>query len=118
MAYSALLNPIYQPAMRIISSITNSNPALVTTTFDHLYISGTIVRLDILPGFGIEQANQLIGEITVLSPTQFTMDIDTSQMFPFIGAPVYPFNLQTSQVVPVGENSSQLTAALQNTLPH
>ena len=32
--------PIFLPAMRIITDITRSNPAIVTTSFDNDYISG------------------------------------------------------------------------------
>ena len=47
--FSAVEQPTYQPDMRNILSITNANPAVVTTTFDgtnpgdHLYRSGLIV---------------------------------------------------------------------------
>ena len=45
MAIQAYPFPVFQPAMRVISSITNGFPAVVTTTFDHQYISGTVMRL-------------------------------------------------------------------------
>ena len=60
-SYSAAIpDPAYQPAMRNILSITQSNPCLVTTTFDginpgnHLYITGVILRLYIPDGFGAD----------------------------------------------------------------
>ncbi len=76
-------NPIFQPATRLIDSITNANPAVVTTTFAHQYLDGTIVRLDIPPADGMQQANQLTGTIVVLSPTTFAIDIDTTTFEPF-----------------------------------
>lgn len=81
--------PIFQPAMRLIESITNAFPAVVTTTFAHQYKDGTIVRLDIPPADGMQQANQLTGTIVVLSPTMFAIDIDTTNFEPFAipGAP-------------------------------
>ncbi len=63
-------NPIFQPAMRLIAAITNANPAVVTTTFAHLYLTGLIVRLDLPPAVGMPQANGMTGTITVLSPTK------------------------------------------------
>jgi hypothetical protein len=83
---SILVNtrPIFQRAMRVISSITNANPAVVTTTTNHQYITGMIVRLNIPKGFGLEQANQKYGQITVLTDTTYSIDIDTTLMDPFL----------------------------------
>lgn len=84
MAILATRLPVYQPAMRIISSVTNANPAVVTTTFNHQYQSGLIVRLNIAPGYGMQQANQLYGPIIVTGDTTFTIDIDTTNFEPLI----------------------------------
>lgn len=84
MAILATRFPVYQPAMRIISSVTNANPAVVTTTFNHQYQSGLIVRLNIAPGYGMQQANQLYGPIIVTGNTTFTIDIDTTYFEPLI----------------------------------
>lgn len=113
MTILAVANPIYQPAMRIISNITNSYPAIVTTTFVHQYKTETIIRLDIAPGYGMRQANQLFGEIVVLSPTTFSIDIDTTYFDAFI-TPASP--TQYSQSVPFGENNDTLKAATLNIL--
>ena len=106
-------NPIFQPAMRIVSAISQSNPVSVTTTFDHLYISGNIVRLDIPQAFGMPQMNGAYGPITVTGPTTFTMPIDSTTYQAFaIPDPAPP---TSAQVVPFAEINSQLTAAVQNT---
>lgn len=115
MAILAEVKPIFQPAMRIISAISNGNPALVTTTFAHLYITGTIVRIDIPLGYGMQQINGLIGEIVVTAPTTFFIDINTLLFDPF----TIPSSVtQYPQVVPIGEDALILTAAVRNTLPH
>jgi hypothetical protein len=115
----AQINPIFQPAMRIITAITNANPAQVTTSFAHLYITGTIVRLDIPPADGMQQANGLTGSITVTGATTFTIPIDTTT-FDAFSIPVSPLPQTNTcaMVVPIGEVSAILTAAVQNTLPH
>lgn len=129
MSILAFPNPIYQPAMRIITAITNASPALVTTSFDHLYLTGSIVRLDIPFGFGMQQANQKFGEIlSIPSPTTFTISLDTTLFDPFV-LPLnwpatssfvagYPVNAQNAEVVPFAENNNTLLSAVQNTLPH
>lgn len=108
-------SPTYQPAMRIITAISNSKPASVTTSFAHNYITGTIVRLYVPLGFGMTQANQLFSSIIVTSPTTFTMDIDTINFDQFV-IPAGPTEGQSAEVVPIGEISEILTAATHNVL--
>jgi len=108
--------PVYQPAMRVIAAITNANPAAVTTTFAHQYITGTIVRLDIPPEQGMQQMNQQFGPITVTGATTFTIPIDSTHFDVFVIPTT--FIHQDAAVVPFGENNSQLTAATQNVLPY
>lgn len=106
--------PIYQPAMRIVSAISKGYPAQVTTSFDHDYHDGAIVRLNIPPHYGMQQANQLQGAILVTSSTTFLISIDTTQFDAFsqpVGAK------QCANVTPVGEISSTLASAVVNVLP-
>ena len=118
MAILAYKNPVFQKAMRIISNITNANPASVTTTFNHNYITGMIVRLNIPPGYGMQQANQLYGPIIVTGDTTFTIDINTIPMDTFSAPSTFPQNRQNAQVTPIGELSDTLLAATQNVLPY
>lgn len=110
-------NPVFQPAMRIISAITNSYPATVTTTFAHQYKSGTIVRLDIPPADGMQQITGMTFPILVTGPTTFTIPVDTTK-FDAFAIPIAPLP-QTNTcalVVPVGEVSQTLNAATINIL--
>ena len=113
----ATQSPTFVPAMRLIQSITNANPAVVTTTFDHGYISGTTVRLDIPVVDGMQEADKKVGTITVTGATTFTIDIDTTN-FGVFAIPVAPdpHDQICAMVVPVGEVNSQLTAAVHNNL--
>lgn len=111
--------PVFQPAMRLIASITQANPAVITTTFAHQYVSGTIIRLDLPPAVGMPQANQFTGPITVTGTTTFTIPLNTTTFTPFV-LPEDPLpQVNTcAQVVPIGEISSILTAATMNVLPY
>lgn len=111
MAILAIQDPSFQPAYRIVTAITNGFPALVTTSFDHQYFTGTIVRLYVPIDYGMVQANHLEGSITVTSTTQFTIDIDTTN-FDLFAVPASP--TQYAQVVPIGEENDILVAATQN----
>ena len=119
--------PTFQPALRVITAVTNSFPVTVTTLLMHQYQTGLIVRLIIPTGFGMVQANQLEGDITVLNDTQFTMNIDTTNFDPFtipslVQINGYYFvsggNVGPATVVPVGEINSLLTESTQNVLPY
>jgi hypothetical protein len=110
-------NPIFQPAMRLITTITNAQAATVTTSFAHQYITGLQVRLDIPIACGMQQANGLVGSIIVVSPSMFTIDIDTTFMDPFfIPNPANPHVNICALVVPVGEVNELLKGALVNVL--
>lgn len=108
--------PVYQLAMRVISSITNADPAVVTTTIDHQYITGAIVRFNITPYHGMSQLNQQTGEIVVLSDTTFAVSINTTTYDPFFIPTMAHYTC--SQVIPIGENNAILTAATRNVLPY
>ncbi len=110
-------DPIYQPAMRLIESITNSSPAVVTTTFPHQYLNGLSVRLDLPPAVGMQQANGQVGIIAVLTDDSFSVTIDTTTYDVFtipMSAP--PYVNTCAQVVPVGEIAESLQNATRNIL--
>jgi hypothetical protein len=124
MSIEAIQFPAFQPAMRIVTSITNAINAVVTTSFDHQYVTGTIVRFRIPVDFGMMQIDELTSSITVLSPTTFSVDIDTTDFDQFIVPPA-PIGhlppgaeLQYAQVIPIGEINSLLAASTQNVLPY
>lgn len=120
MAIYATEHPTFQQAMRIIASITRAQNALVTTTFAHDYITGSIIRMVIpkIPhnsvGFGMAQINNQTGTITVVDATSFTIDIDTTLYDSFSNPGTFK---QQPMTIPVGEISDILTAATQNVLP-
>lgn len=134
------MNAVYRPQISNITSITNDNPAVVTTgdvtfpggiptitPFINQYVSGTILRLVIPEGFGMSlpsqtQGNVLTGQITVIDDHTFSINVDTTLFQPFILPS--PITLkdgsmllaQNAQAVPFGEESSMLTAAVRNVL--
>ena len=109
--------PIFQRAMRIVTSITQANPAHVTTSVAHQYMTGLIVRFVIPLPFGMPQINEMIGTITVDSPTTFFVNIDTTHFYPLVIPMPYP-SIGSPQVIPIGEDNSILTEATQNVLPY
>jgi|SRR5579864_5958761 len=91
------------PDIRFISSITNANPAVVTTTVPHGYSSGFTVRI-LFPfpnglSFGMYQINGQVGVINVLSPTTFSISINSLGYNAF----VIGTSLESPQVIPIGQ---------------
>ena len=118
MSILAQTKPVFQPALRIISNITNANPAVVTTTFAHNYITGQIIRLIIPLGYGMDEANDLYAPIVVTDPTTFQIAIDTTLFTPYTTPSTFPENQQYPQTSPIGEISLTLLAATHNALPY
>ncbi len=118
--FSAQQFPTFQQGFRLVSAITNAANAAVTTTFPHQYGNGLIVRLIVPSVYGMVQANNLTGTVTVTSPTTFTLDIDTRTFdtFTYPGATPPPGTRQAAQVIPIGEINSILDQAFHNALPY
>jgi len=113
----AARRPDFQPALRIISNITNANIVTVTTTFDHQYIDGLIIKLNIPVGFGMQQINQQFGPIIVTGATTFTMQINSTYYDPFV-VPSGNGPFQDPQCIPIAEVNSTFQGAKKNVLPY
>ena len=121
--YFAQQNPVYFPAVRDVLSITNAFPAVVTTTYDgvnpgnHGYQTGVILRMNIPEFFGMQALNKRVSSIMVLSPSTFSINIDTTGLDPFVIPPAQPGHAYTAaQVTPIGETSDILTMSFVNQL--
>lgn len=102
----------WTPLRQEISNITNANPGVVTTVDDHGYLNGLYVRIVLPANFGMQQVNSNIYLITVLSPTTFSIDVDTTTYDAFtLGS-----SNQVPQVIPVGEVALTLANVERNTL--
>ena len=105
------ITPMFRPCSRLIQSITTALPAVVVTKNPHGYLTGIVVRLDIPEACGMQQANGITGEITIIDPTSFSIDIDSTDFYPFIIPTVFlpaPGGIPDwvnicAQVVPVGD---------------
>jgi len=118
--FNAIQNPTFQRALRLISAITKANPAVITTTFDHDYETGDIVRITVPKGYGMPEANNFAGKITVTASDEFEMDdLDSTGFSTFSIPGSIDWNIgKYPSVIPVGEISANLGGATQNTLPH
>ena len=85
------LPPVIQiPSSLLITAITRSAPMVVTvqvatpTTEANTYIVGMAVRLFVPVSYGMYQANNLVGTITAISGSNFTLSLDSSQFDAFV----------------------------------
>lgn len=114
----ALANTLYIPAGKIITAITNANPARVTTSVAHNYVDGAIVRIIIPPAttlesHGMPQIDQQFAPITVIDPTNFFIAIDTTSYQPFT---VPMGQKQFAQSIAIAEVNDSLLSAVSNSL--
>jgi len=95
---------MFTPSNRNISNITSASSAVVTTLVDHGYAIGQQVSFKVPEEFGMTQLDGLSGNITAVTDSTFTVDIDTSSFtaFKFPSYTLSPFVL--ASVVPVGDN--------------
>ena len=109
--------PVYGPVMNVITAITSTANAQVTTLNDHGYVDGTIVRFSIPSALGMIQIDQMTTPIVVTGDTTFTTLIDTTHFDTFAvpGSPDSHTNL-CSLVIPIGELNGTLKAAERNIL--
>lgn len=96
----------FQPRRREISAVTNEQNALITTTEDHGYEVGQIVRLYIPSIYGMTVEYVITTVSTVPSTDTFTVTLDTRELdtyttpnVPYTSATDPPFT--QSHVVPV-----------------
>jgi len=118
MSIQAQQYPVFQPAMRVITDITNAFPAVVTTSFAHQYSTGLIIRIILPTGWGMPEINQQSSDITVIDATTFSINIDTTFYTPFTTPVVDPYDLQNPQAIPIGEINSTVYLATKNVLPY
>lgn len=103
----------WRPVRNQISSITQANPGVVTTTTNHGYFDNAYVRLVFPANFGMPQVNDQVYRIQVLSPTSFSINQNTISFDAFNASLSVS---QVPQVIPVAETANTLKNLEQNTL--
>ncbi len=105
----------FVPVRLPIINITQSNPAVVTTGQNHNLVTGQVVRVHVPQGSGMNQLNNQLLSITVLSLNSFSLQY--SQVPP--GDPVNSINYEpfvlnpnsrfTAEILPVGSGPTPIT---------
>lgn len=70
----------YQPSRFVISAVALGSSTTVTTSTDHNYVIGQLVRLIIPPTFGCRQLNEQTGYVlSIPASNQIELSINSSQ---------------------------------------
>lgn len=99
----------YQPSQFFISNITFGQTTTVTTSVNHNYVIGQLIRLLFPSKYGCGQLNEQTGYvISIPAANQVTINLYSVGTDAFIASPTFlPFQSQTPpQIVAVGENNS------------
>lgn len=106
----------YIPTRTDIVGITNSDPAIVTTSPDHGMFTGMVARLVVPQNYGMTQLNGILAHVRVISPSTFacysslvpfSVSINTLN-FPVFVVPTSPGLL--ASCIPVGDGPTPETA--------
>ena len=90
----------FTPKRRLVSDVTVAINPTVTTTEDHGYEVGQLVRMHVEEQYGMWLDGVETQVLTVPSTTTFTCDLDTSRQAAF-SAPSSPSRWTEAHVVPV-----------------
>lgn len=88
----------FVPVRRLIGNVTVAEKAVVTTTEDHGYETGYIVRVIVPRVYRMNLYQQT--KIIVIDSTSFLTEINTLSQSAFV-APSYPPAFTNAQVVPI-----------------
>lgn len=95
----------YQPSMFFISDITLGPTTTITTSVNHNYVVGQIIRVLITEFYGTWQISEQQGlVIEIPAANQVTVTIDSTNANAFIANP--PFGPTIPQIVAVGDQNS------------
>ena len=106
------INPqYYQPSVFDISAISLGSSTTVTTTVDHNYVVGQIVRLVIPMIYGSFQLNEQQGIVTSIPASdQVVININSTLANPFVSNPTS--GITQPQIVAMGDiNSGTINAS-------
>jgi hypothetical protein len=106
----------YKPQQFFISAIGLGFVTTITTTLNHDYLIGQLVRLLIPNGFGSRQLNEMLGYvISIPAQNQLLIDLNSSNADPFI---LNTALFTQAQIVAVGDiNTGEINPCGPNIKP-
>ena len=110
-------NPLFYPANRLITGITQASSAVITLSVTHEFTVGQLVRIYVPSAFGMTQMNAQLATITAINTSTNTITVNVNSTgfsaFSFPTSATAATGVNFPQVVPVGEAA---TSPYQNLL--
>ena len=100
------------PTTLLVTNITKANPMVVTVSagsssaFLNNYHVGMAVRFTVPIAYGMFQVDGMVGTITAISGSDFTVDIDSTTFDSFVNSPSSIDN-QPASISPAGSRNYQ-----------
>jgi len=91
------------PKRRLLLSVTNAQTPTLTTSEDHEYNVGDIIRINVPLSYGIQIQYEVATILSIPSSTTMVVDFDTSRLNAFV-VPAAPYT--PAQVVPISGQST------------
>lgn len=91
-------DPDFIPKRRLLQAVTNAEQPTFTTTEDHEYNVGDLVRIIVPSEYGMNIDYKNVTILSVPTSATFTADLDTSALFAFT-VPSAPYT--EAHVVPI-----------------
>ena len=111
-------NPLFYPQHNRITGITAASSAVITLAVTHGLTVGQKVRVHCSSDFGMEEIDNLVGEITAINTSNntITVDIDSSAFttFAFPTSAVAANGVTPAHIVPIGTDGAYLDDATDN----
>lgn len=86
--------------VRTIESITQSFPMILTTTEDHGYVAGMMVRFLIPSSFGMIQLNNVNSQVLSITDDTLVINVDSTNFYPFAYPSPLPQAYTNPSVIP------------------
>lgn len=97
------------PGFLLITAITQAYPMVVSITNSpgNTYIPGQVVRLNIPPAYGMQQANGLQASIMSINGTDFSLNINSSLFDTFAVPAPSIYTIEPATLSPAGSSNLQ-----------
>ena len=94
---------LFYPSTRMIANITQATSAVVRTLVDHQYKVGQTIRFNVGAEYGMVEMNGLLGTVTAVTASTFTVNIDYSAFTAFAFPNYLNDRFTAAAAVPVGD---------------
>lgn len=106
----------FKPSRFVISAISLGQQTTITTSVNHNYVIGQLVRILIPPTYGTIQLNEQSGYVSSIpAANEVVVQIDSSKYSSFIASPT--FGTTKPEILAIGDVNTGLISSTGRSLP-